>query len=718
MGEDASFCHPLRSTIPHMSPESSLRDALLATFSFKAFRPGQEEASRAIFEGRDLVTVMPTGFGKSLCYQLPATLLEGTTVVISPLIALMKDQVDALKEKGIPAEAVHSGMPESERDATIRALAQGNLKLIYAAPERLGSPRFQRALARAGVTRMIVDEAHCISQWGHDFRPDYRRLGPLRQQLSVPAAAFTATATPDVRADISVQLGLENPLELVTGFERPNLTFGVRQVRSWADKERAIREVLAEWGSPGLIYGATRKSVEKWADFLAARGLRAACYHGGVGDRQREAVQDAFLSGQLDAISATNAFGMGIDKADIRFVIHAEIPGSVEAYYQEAGRAGRDGRPSLCLLLFAPSDIRTQEFFLAGSNPSPALFRKVWSLLANETPEGEFEVPGELDAAQRMAAATAARLLRQEAGRRGIPPGNGPLPLDLGPRHEKAARDRRRLDAMLSYAFGQGCRTHFVYDYFAGSATGGHTPNCGTCDVCLGWTKGRTRPLEDQEFETVRIALSGVARLDGRFGQERIAQLLTGSRSHELVSRNLHLLPTWGRLSSLSLSQAKDLLSALVDGGLVERRRIQGGPAGAFVLALTHLGIQTMKGELRPAIAFPNWQKTKRGAGSSGTKTSQTTKTRTQGSGPGAHGLAPGAQQRDVEAFERLREWRGMEAHRRRIPAYCVLTDATLLALADTRPANPGELLEVPGIGQAKLKKYGTKLIELLERLP
>ncbi len=695
-----------------------LHDALERVFSFAGFRPGQEEASAAILAGRDLVAVMPTGFGKSLCYQLPATLLDGCSVVISPLIALMKDQVDALRARGIRAAAVHSGLATAERDAALGALTRGELKLVYAAPERLASPRFQSALARGGICRLIVDEAHCISQWGHDFRPDYRRLGPLRARLGVPAAAFTATATPEVRADIACQLSLSNPLELVTGFERPNLTLGVHTLRSRADKYAAASRVLAEWGPPGIVYGATRRSVEDWADFLRGEGLRAGCYHAGLADAQRIAVQDAFLSGELDAIAATNAFGMGIDKANIRFVIHAEIPGSVESYYQEAGRAGRDGLPSLCLLLFSPADIRTQEFFVAGSNPSPELFRRCWALLANGAAVDKIETLAGTDAATRMAAATATRLLLRESEQGGIMPGEGAMPIDIAARQKKARRDRQRLDTMLRYAFSGGCRTRFIYDYFAGAAQGGAAPLCGTCDVCLGWRTARGRVLNDEEYKAVRIALSGIARLRGCFGAERIAQMLVGSRSQAVTSRRLHLLPTWGRLSSMTIERTRDLLGALVDAGLAERRSIAGGPAGAFVLALTADGVRVMKGEFRPEIAFPeakSHQTHKRSAGKSRGKTRSQihSKRRRRSNSKQYDPVQDPENTKERHLAGVLRKWRADEARRRRVPAYVVFPDATLDEIAAKRPESEGELLEIKGVGPTKLKLYGLRLLEM-----
>jgi ATP-dependent DNA helicase RecQ len=703
----------MSATIDRMQDlQEALRVALQKRFGLEEFRPGQEETAAAVLAGRDVVAVMPTGAGKSLCFQLPALLLDGTTLVVSPLIALMKDQVDGLRARGLPAAAVHSGMTGGERSSAEGDLAAGRLRLLYVAPERLAQPGFRALLGRVPLARLVVDEAHCISQWGHDFRPDYTRLGELRATLGVPAAAFTATATPEVRADIARQLRLESPFEIVTGFERPNLTLSVEPSRTRADKMRALDRLLRDPGPPGIVYAATRKNVALWAAHLEERGLRAGQYHAGLRDDERGRVQDDFLAGRLDVIAATNAFGMGIDKSDLRFVAHADVPGSLESYYQEVGRAGRDGLPARGALLFSPADVRTQEFFLAGSNPPAEAFRRAWAALGEGEDEEGIEALAGGDATTGMALQTAARLLRRAAETRGVALGAGAPPVDLDTQGEKAARDRQRLDTMLRYAFGAGCRTRFIYDYFAGAARGGIVPHCGTCDVCLGWRRSEGRTLSDAEYEQVRIALSAVARLHARFGVGRIAEVLHGSGNKEILDRGLDRLPTFGRLAAMKLDAIKSLLDALLEAGLLERRGIEGGRPGAFVLALTESGASAMRSETRPLLALHARATTPR-------STREPRGTRGRRDRPAEGAEAPDAHEGgDPGLLASLKAWRSAEARRRGVPAYIVFHDRTLVALAARRPTSAGELRNVPGLGPAKMESYADALLALLRRAP
>jgi ATP-dependent DNA helicase RecQ len=336
-----------------------------------------------VLAGRDVMAVMPTGSGKSLCYQLPALLMDGITVVVSPLIALMKDQVDGLQRNQAPATFINSALSLAEQQQRLRQVRRGDFKLLYVAPERFRNRQFMDGLRECKVSLFAVDEAHCVSEWGHDFRPDYLRLKPVFASLGhPPVAAFTATATPEVRQDISLQLGLNQPEVFVTGFDRPNLQFAVRQTSGEDDKIQAILALLRKARQQrGIIYCATRKAVERVTQTLKDSGFQTGAYHAGLPPEQRKSIQDRFMTDQLRIVVATNAFGMGIDKPDLRFIVHYDVPGSLEAYYQEVGRAGRDGQPATCLLLFNFGDTYTQEFFIDNSNPPRELIEEVYEAL-------------------------------------------------------------------------------------------------------------------------------------------------------------------------------------------------------------------------------------------------------------------------------------------------------------------------------------------------
>ncbi|MFL6210505.1 MAG: RecQ family ATP-dependent DNA helicase [Pyrinomonadaceae bacterium] len=356
--------------------------ALSEHFGFADFRAGQREVIEAILAGHDTVVVMPTGGGKSLCYQLPAMLQAGATVVISPLIALMKDQVDALRARDLPATFINSSIDFEEQKARIAGVRQGRYKLIYVAPERFRSNFFVEALKSVNISLFAVDEAHCVSTWGHDFRPDFLRLKGAIAEIGRPQViALTATATPYVRADIIEQLGLREPRAFVSGFDRPNLSINVVHTQKEREKIAHVRHLAATSGGSGIIYSSTRKSVEQVARALREAKLSVVAYHAGMEDAERVRAQEEFMTGAKQMIVATNAFGMGIDKADIRFVAHYHLPGSIEAYYQEIGRAGRDGLPATCVLLFNYADKRTQDYFIEGSYPPPEVIAKVYEAL-------------------------------------------------------------------------------------------------------------------------------------------------------------------------------------------------------------------------------------------------------------------------------------------------------------------------------------------------
>ncbi len=521
----------------------SIADALTSLrehFGFADFRAGQREVITAILEGKDAVVVMPTGSGKSLCYQLPAMMFAGATVVVSPLIALMKDQVDALRARDLPATFINSSLAEREQWARIDALRRGEFKLVYVAPERFRSSRFLEALKSISVSLFAVDEAHCISTWGHDFRPDYLRLKTVVQTLQgVQTVALTATATPYVRSDIIQQLGLAKPETFVSGFDRPNLTIDVVHTEKEREKVARIKRLAKTHAGSGIIYASTRKAVEQVAMQLQGQGLSVSAYHAGMGDSVRVKAQEDFMTGRTQMIVATNAFGMGIDKPDIRFVAHYQMPGSIEAYYQEIGRAGRDGLPSSCVLLFNYADKNTHDFFIEGSYPSAEIIQDVYNALVSTGLKhielSASEIAKRAGARNEMAVQSSLYLLERAghiqrtaaspgtvvAGTAGVSPasatqksttGNPPrrtrgivmldnvpatkLRVTPGDVERRAALERRKLREMIEFCYTEYCYRAHILDYFGDRH---HARQCGTCGNCAPHTAART-PLTNAEL--------------------------------------------------------------------------------------------------------------------------------------------------------------------------------------------------------------------------
>lgn len=581
----------------------SLEQGLKTLFGFDTFRPGQRDVMEAILQGQNALVVMPTGSGKSLCYQLPACAMEGITLVISPLIALMKDQVDALDAKKIPATFINSSISAKEQQDRIWGMEQGHYKIVYVAPERFRNAQFCRALERTKLGLFAIDEAHCISAWGHDFRPDYLMLDKIRADLGYPPTiALTATATSQVQRDILHQLSLEEAEVYVYGFERPNLFFEIFDSRSKGAKlDRAQALIEHTGGEPSLIYCATRKQVEEVSEALKEMGITHGAYHGGLSDGERERIQDAFMRDEFDVLIATNAFGMGVDKSNIRAIIHYNIPGSIEAYYQEAGRAGRDGDPSHCLLLFNYADRGIHEFFTEQTYPTRQTVERVWQFVSRfgvgTHAIGSDQIAQQLNrkdnSGQRLNSWGVESAMRQlqraahlEFGTRdGFPwitvhdlSRARDLRVDWEYLEGRRAVNGDLLADVVRLASGRDCRQLYLLRYFNSrpSFEGG----CGHCDACCGppeyaeaQTAAITNPVTiKDELETfIQKALSGVARAKGRFGAHMVAMMLRGAKSKKIQNTSLAKLSTYGLISYVKQPELVELLDLLLRYDLLGR---------------------------------------------------------------------------------------------------------------------------------------------------
>ncbi|HAQ8008063.1 TPA: DNA helicase RecQ [Enterococcus faecium] len=581
-----------------------MNDLLKQYFGYDEFRPGQKEIIQKVIDQENVLGIMPTGSGKSICYQLPALLLDGLTVVVSPLISLMKDQVGAANQLGIPATFINSSLDGYETARRFQEIDRQQYRLLYIAPERFIMPDFIQAMKRWNVRMIAIDEAHCISQWGHDFRPSYLQMANQLDQLpNRPViVALTATATVQVAADIKRLLKIPENNHIQTGFERENLRFQV--IKDQKKEQYLIEYLKINKNQSGIIYAATRKEVDRLYHLLKKFDFSVGRYHGGLNENERTEMQEAFLYDRLQLIVATNAFGMGINKSNVRFVIHYQIPGSLEAYYQEAGRAGRDGLSSEAILLFSPQDIQVQKFFIQQS--------------------------------------------QREEGQK--------------------QKEYEKLKAMTEYVYIESCLQQYILNYFGETSS-----PCNRCGNCL----------DDREIVEVtteaQMVLSCLKRMGENYGKQMLMKVLAGSKEQKLQALGFGHLSTYGLMKNQSQKETMQLIEYLISNGYL--LTINGEYP---VLKVTERGIQVLKGQESVYRKEPK-------------KVQQLSDEETD------------------TLFEVLRELRTDLASEAGVPPYVVFSDSTLKEMSRIRPSSRLEMLQIKGVGQSKLDKYGEAFLSRIK---
>lgn len=581
-----------------------MNDLLKQYFGYDEFRPGQKEIIQKVIDQENVLGIMPTGSGKSICYQLPALLLDGLAVVVSPLISLMKDQVDAANQLGIPATFINSSLDGYETARRFQEIDRQQYRLLYIAPERFIMPDFIQAMKRWNVRMIAIDEAHCISHWGHDFRPSYLQMANQLDQLpNRPViVALTATATVQVATDIKRLLKIPENNHIQTGFERENLRFQV--IKDQKKEQYLIEYLKINKNQSGIIYAATRKEVDRLYHLLKKFDFSVGRYHGGLNENERTEMQEAFLYDRLQLIVATNAFGMGINKSNVRFVIHYQIPGSLEAYYQEAGRAGRDGLSSEAILLFSPQDIQVQKFFIQQS--------------------------------------------QREEGQK--------------------QKEYEKLKAMTEYVYIESCLQQYILNYFGETSS-----PCNRCGNCL----------DDREIVEVtteaQMVLSCLKRMGENYGKQMLMKVLAGSKEQKLQALGFGHLSTYGLMKNQSQKETMQLIEYLISNGYL--LTINGEYP---VLKVTERGIQVLKGQESVYRKEPK-------------KVQQLSDEETD------------------TLFEVLRELRTDLASEAGVPPYVVFSDSTLKEMSRIRPSSRLEMLQIKGVGQSKLDKYGEAFLSRIK---